>query len=80
MIRDLESIIFEYPDDIEAKAFLAVWMWQSARDGLPIHSHGAVNALIEDVLDVEPMHPCHHFRIHLWDNEKAGREIGRAHV
>jgi len=78
MIRDLESIIFEYPDDIEAKAFLAVWMWQSARDGLPIHSHGAVNALIEDVLDVEPMHPCHHFRIHLWDNEKAGRALASA--
>ena len=66
MIRDLEAIIHEYPDDIEAKAFLAVWMWQSNREGLPIHSHGAVNALIEDVLDIEPMHPCHHFRIHLW--------------
>jgi len=78
MIRDLESIIFEYPDDIEAKAFLAVWLWQSARDGLPIHSHGAVTALIEDVLDVEPMHPCHHFRIHLWDNEKAERALASA--
>jgi peroxiredoxin/tetratricopeptide (TPR) repeat protein len=78
MIRDLESIIFEYPDDIEAKAFLAVWIWQSARDGLPIHSHGAVTALIEDVLDVEPMHPCHHFRIHLWDNEKAERALASA--
>jgi peroxiredoxin len=78
MIRDLESIIFEYPDDIEAKAFLAVWLWQSARDGLPIHSHGAVTALIEDVLDVEPMHPCHHFRIHLWDSEKAERALASA--
>jgi len=78
MIRDLESIIFEYPDDIEAKAFLAVWMWQSAREGLPIHSHGAVTALIEDVLDVEPMHPCHHFRIHLWDNEKPARALASA--
>ena len=78
MVRDLESIIFEYPDDIEAKAFLAVWMWQSAREGLPIHSHGAVTALIEDVLDVEPMHPCHHFRIHLWDNEKPARALASA--
>ena len=77
-VRDLESIIFEYPDDIEAKAFLAVWMWQSAREGLPIHSHGAVTALIEDVLDVEPMHPCHHFRIHLWDNEKPARALASA--
>jgi peroxiredoxin len=78
MVRDLEAIIYEHPDDIEAKAFLAVWIWQSARDGLPIHSHGAVTALIEDVLDVEPMHPCHHFRIHLWDNEKPARALASA--
>ena len=78
MIRDLEAIIYDYPDDIEARAFLAVWMWQSAREGLPIHSHGAVNALIEAVLDVEPMHPCHHFRIHLWDNEKPARALDSA--
>ena len=78
MVRDLEAIIYDYPDDIEARAFLAVWMWQSAREGLPIHSHGAVNALIEDVLDVEPMHPCHHFRIHLWDNEKPARALDSA--
>ena len=78
MVRDLEEIIYEHPDDIEAKAFLAVWIWQSSRDGLPIHSHGAVTALIEDVLDVEPMHPCHHFRIHLWDNEKPARALASA--
>ena len=78
MVRDLEAIIYEHPDDIEAKAFLAVWIWQSSRDGLPIHSHGAVTALIEDVLDVEPMHPCHHFRIHLWDNEKPARALDSA--
>ena len=78
MIRDLETIIHEYPDDIEAKAFLAVWMWESSRNGLPIHSHGAVDALIQDVLDIEPMHPCHHFRIHIWDNEKAERALTSA--
>ena len=78
MVRDLEAIIYEHPNDIEAKAFLAVWIWQSAREGLPIHSHGAVTALIEDVLDVEPMHPCHHFRIHLWDNEKPARALASA--
>ncbi|HJO10070.1 MAG TPA: redoxin domain-containing protein [Verrucomicrobiota bacterium] len=78
MVRDLEAIIYDYPEDIEAKAFLAVWIWQSSREGLPIHSHAAVTALIEDVLDVEPMHPCHHFRIHLWDNEKPGRALASA--
>ena len=78
MVRDLEAIIYEYPNAIEAKAFLAVWIWQSAREGLPINSHGAVTSLIEDVLDVEPMHPCHHFRIHLWDNEKPARALASA--
>jgi len=78
MVRDLETIIYDYPDDIEAKAFLAVWLWQSAYKGLTISSHMAVNLLIEDVLDVEPMHPSHHFRIHLWDNEKPERALASA--
>ncbi|HBT22362.1 MAG TPA: alkyl hydroperoxide reductase, partial [Verrucomicrobiales bacterium] len=78
MVRDLETIIYDYPDDIEAKAFLAVWLWQSAYKGLSISSHMTVNLLIQDVLDVEPMHPCHHFRIHLWDNEKPERALASA--
>ena len=78
MVRDLETIIFDHPDDIEAKAFLAVWLWQSAYKGLTISSHMTINLLIQDVLDVEPMHPCHHFRIHLWDSEKAERALASA--
>ncbi|HCV98697.1 MAG TPA: alkyl hydroperoxide reductase, partial [Verrucomicrobiales bacterium] len=78
MVRDLETIIYDYPDDIEAKAFLAVWLWQSAYKGLSISSHMTVNLLLQDVLDVEPMHPCHHFRIHLWDNEKPERALASA--
>ena len=50
MVRDLETIIYDYPDDIEAKAFLAVWLWQSAYKGLSISSHMTVNLLIQDVL------------------------------
>ena len=75
MVRDLESIIFDFPEDIEAKAFLAVWLWQSSHKGLTISSHMTINMLIEDVLDIEPMHPCHHYRIHLWDSEKPERAI-----
>ena len=78
MVRDLETIIFDHPDDIEAKAFLAVWLWQSAYKGLTISSHMTINLLIQDVLDVEPMHPCHHFRIHLWDSEKPERALASA--
>ena len=75
MVRDLETIIFDFPEDIEAKAFLAVWLWQSSYKGLTISSHMTINMLIEDVLDIEPMHPCHHFRIHLWDGEKPERAL-----
>ena len=78
MVRDLETIIFDHPDDIEAKAFLAVWLWQSAYKGLTISSHMTINLLIQDVLDLEPMHPCHHFRIHLWDSEKPERALASA--
>ncbi len=68
-VKNLEKIIIEFPDDIEAKAFLAVRLWNFNRD-LPIHSHVAVSALIQQVLDKNPMHPIHHYRIHLWDYER----------
>jgi hypothetical protein len=72
-IRDLEKIVEEYPEDIEAKAFLAVEIWKGARASLPIVSHVAVDALIQDVFDANPMHPAHHYRIHLWDGHKPAR-------
>ncbi len=76
-VRDLEEIIHEFPDDIEAKAFLVVRLWQFKGD-LPIVSHEAVSALIEQVLSVEPMHPVHHYRIHLWDYERPDRALASA--
>ncbi len=76
-IRDLEEIIHQYPDDIEAKAFLAMAIYQSRRHH-PIGSHQAVDALIQQVLDAQPMHPAHHYRIHLWDYEKSKRALASA--
>src|SRR5687768_4616897 len=43
-IRSLEAIVQEFPDDIEAKAFLAWRIWDS-RQKLPISSLQAVDAL-----------------------------------
>jgi peroxiredoxin len=70
LVRSLERIIHEYPDELEAKAFLAVQIWLNSSHGLDINSHQAVDALLDEVLAVEPMHPAHHYRIHLWDREK----------
>ena len=68
--RALENIIFEFPDDVEAKAFLAVHVWDSSYKGWPIGSAQAVESILKEVFAQQPMHPAHHYRIHLWDGEK----------
>ncbi|MBI2824483.1 MAG: redoxin domain-containing protein [Planctomycetia bacterium] len=78
LVRNLEKIIHEYPDDLEAKAFLAVQIWFNSSKDLPITSHQAVDALLSEVFSAEPLHPAHHYRIHLWDKEKAERALQAA--
>ena len=83
-VRDLESIVHDNPQDIEAKAFLALQIWTNGdwmtekSKRVSISSYKAVDALMDQVFAVEPMHPAHHYRIHLWDNEKPGRALKSA--
>jgi len=79
LIKALENIIHEYPDDIEAKAFLVVRLWQF-RSAVPIGSHQSVDALLDQVFDESPLHPAHHYRIHLWDSVKPKRALASAAV
>jgi peroxiredoxin len=76
--RDLEELVEEFPNDIEARAFLALQLWQNERADLPIVSHTAINAVLQDVFDANPMHPAHHYRIHLWDKPKPERALASA--
>jgi len=80
LLKDLGTIVFEYPDDTEAKAFLAIQNWLAYRwgSGVPIVSHTAVNALLDQVFEQQPLHPAHHYRIHLWDREDARRALDSA--
>jgi peroxiredoxin len=78
LISALEDIIFEYPDDIEAKAFLVVRIWQFSQQGIEIGSPVAVDSVMQDIFAKAPMHPAHHYRIHLWDQSKAGRAVDSA--
>jgi peroxiredoxin len=73
LLLGLETIVQEFPDDLDARAWLAMVTWQNGGpDG--IGSRQAVDSLIETVLEVEPMHPgAHHYRIHLWDGVKPER-------
>jgi peroxiredoxin len=78
-IRRLEDLIHDYPDDLEPKAFLAWFLWDSKGD-LPISSYETVDSLLDEIFLVEPMHPAHHYRIHLWDPRKPKRALGSAAV
>jgi len=69
-VSDLEDILIEFPDDIETKAFLCEFFWSGRREGLEMTSNLSIDAMIQQVLDVEPLHPVHHYRIHLWDGKK----------
>jgi peroxiredoxin len=76
-VRKLEEIVQEFPQEIEPRAFLALQIWNN--DGRwPIGSRQAVDALLDQVFAAEPMHPAHHYRIHLWDNEKPARAVTSA--
>ncbi len=83
-IKALEAIVQDNPKDIEAKAFLALQIWVNADwmterlKQIPISSYQAVDALLDQVFEVDPMHPAHHYRIHLWDNEKPARAVKSA--
>ncbi|MFP6766816.1 MAG: hypothetical protein VB859_01510, partial [Planctomycetaceae bacterium] len=76
--KALERISYKFPDDIEAKALLGLQMWINRRHGIPINSHLAVSALLEQVIAKNPSHPCHHYRIHLWDYERPENALNSA--
>jgi peroxiredoxin len=62
--RALERLCITYPDDIEAKAFLA-------NERLASKDKLAIDALLQQVLAVDPNHPgALHYRIHLWDHRE----------
>ena len=69
LVKDLETLSLDYPDDIEAKAFLCLQIYLN-RTVLKIHSYQAASALMHEVLAKNPMHPVHHYIIHLWDYKK----------
>jgi peroxiredoxin len=61
-------VVLSFPDDIEAKAFLAHALIQSGW-AEKFQSRVTINNLLLEVIQRSPLHPgAHHYRIHLWDN------------
>jgi peroxiredoxin len=77
-IKDLEEIVHDNPDELEAKAFLAWAIWHAKEAGVPMVSRESVSALLREVFAKAPMHPAHHYVIHLWDDSKPARALESA--
>ncbi len=75
---ELEKLVYDYPDDIELISLLVCQMWQNSGAGISIQSHVAVDALLDRVFRVNPRHPAHHYRIHLWDYRRAEKALESA--
>ena len=75
LVENLEKLAKRFPDDMEAKAFLACQIWKNSSEGVEMNSRVAIDALLQQVLDKNPDHPCHHYRIHLWDKNDPAQAI-----
>ncbi|MBI3875157.1 MAG: redoxin domain-containing protein, partial [Verrucomicrobia bacterium] len=71
LANGLEKLKKDFPDEVEAKAFLAFQIYDNSSRSLAITNNEAMDALLREVLKAEPMHPVHHARIHFWDSRKA---------
>ncbi len=74
LVKALEDLIYEFPDDIEAKALLVFQMWDNKGHDVPLTSRLSADALLKQVLAKDPMHPgAHHYLIHLWNGEDGDK-------
>ena len=73
LVKALEELIYEFPDDMEAKAILVFQLWDNSQHGSPLPSRLAVDALAQQVLAANPMHPVHHYLIHLWNGTEGDK-------
>lgn len=67
---DLQHIVDTFKDDLEAKAFLTLTLWENYVFYQVKLDTLRLDKLIDEVLAVNPMHPVHHYKIHLWDSSK----------
>ena len=76
--KALEKLLYKHPDDVEARSFLALQLWKNRDGGTAISSYLAIDALLDQIFRANPAHPAHHYRIHLWDHERAENALASA--
>jgi peroxiredoxin len=53
-------------------------VYQNSRKGIPIKDYDAVNQMAEDIFKEVPLHPVHHYVIHLWDRKTPANALKSA--
>jgi peroxiredoxin len=72
----LEEMAKEFPDELEVKAARAYALYRYRSDLKKKHEDA--DKALNEVLAIEPLHPAHHFRIHLWDYKDAAKALDSA--
>jgi len=78
LVLALEKIIQDHPEELEAKTCLAFQIWDNEREGITVTSRQSVDALMNEVLAVNPLHPIHHARIHVWNYKQDEQALNSA--
>ncbi len=73
-LDSLRKIWEENPGDIEAKAFYVVRAWQWKLGG----QTPQLDKMLDDIFKANPLHPAHHYRIHLWDGANPSNALTSA--
>ncbi len=76
-LEKLKAIMTAYPDDLEAKAFYCLYSYELASN-VPIKDYAAIDAIYSEILKKNPMHPLHHYRIHLWNGKDDAKALNSA--
>src|SRR5579872_2796828 len=73
IVRKYESICVKYPDDMEARAYLALATMGEDRYGTEL--------MIREILAKQPRHPgANHYRIHNWDYHEPEQALPSARI
>ena len=71
-IKAYQALAEKLPDDLEAQAFHVLALYGDVRAK---KNYDDIEKRIAAILAKNPNHPCHHYRIHLWDYKDAKRAL-----
>ena len=71
-IKAYQALAEKLPNDLEAQAFYVLALYGDVRAR---KNYDDIEKRIAAILSKNPNHPCHHYRIHLWDYKDAKRAL-----